>query len=421
MVVVIVLLVVSLLTMITVQFAFSAQIFTHMARNSLSGLQAQLLARSGINLGEAFLAFDAEPRVDAFSEEWCPEPAQDSCLIDASLFPLPDNMRLRIEIFDESGKINLNLTKPQNEQEMQLAQEDPTRILGFQRWRFAFERVLEEEGFEPELAQRLYDYWDMRLQQVLSGGAGGDDGGGVDEDDGDGVLDGEDEDDDGDAGGAGGGAGAGAGAGGGAGGAGNTAELFRSIDFTTLEDANVALGLRPQELRRLERLLTAAPTVSLRFINANTAPRGVLNAVIGDEGIVEEILNRRMEVPLETSEIFSMMPQVAAGDPIPDPRRMMRASSSIYRIWASGIVNPNPLTGRGGIGRSAAMLVRRVRALDGPAQGGAPPAGGAGDGEAVAWTFTRLDWQKEGGAWLFDENRDAGTESPESEEDSRFF
>ncbi len=411
MVVVIVLLVVSLLTMITVQFAFSAQIFTHMARNSLSGLQAQLLARSGINLGEAFLAFDGEPRVDAFSEEWCPEPAQDSCLIDASLFPLPDNMRLRVEIFDESGKINLNLTKPQNEQEMQLAQEDPTRILGFQRWRFAFERVLEEEGFETELAQRLYDYWDMRLEQVLSGGAGGDGAEADDEDDGDDEL----EDDGTDDGGA-----AGAGAGG-TGGTGNTAELFRSIDFTTLEDANVALGLRPQDLRRLERLLTAAPTVSLRFINANTAPRGVLNAVIGDEGIVEEILNRRMEVPLETSEIFSMMPQVAAGDPIPDPRRMMRASSSIYRIWASGIVNPNPLTGRGGIGRSAAMLVRRVRALDGPAQGGAAAAGGAGDGEAVAWTFTRLDWQKEGGAWLFDENRDAGTESPESEEDSRFF
>lgn len=408
MAVVIVLLVVSLLTIITVEFAFSAQVFTHMARNSLSGLQASLLARSGVNLGEAFLAFDAEPRIDAFSEEWCPEPTQVSCLIDASLFPLPDNMRLRIEIFDESGKLNLNLTKPQNDQEMQLALEDPTRILGFQRWRFAFERLLEEEGLETEIAQRLYDYWDVRLEQVLSGDAAG---GGMD--------DGAEEDDGTDDDGTGEDLGAG-GAGGAAGGTGTTSttELFRSIDFTTLEDANVALGLRPQALRRLERVLTAAPTVSLRFINANTAPRGVLNAVIGDEGIVEEILNRRLEVPLETSEIFSLMPQVAAGDPIPDPRRMMRASSSIYRIWASGIVNPNPITGRGGIGRSAAMLVRRVRVTN--AQGGAGAAVDGSEG-AVAWTFTRLDWQKEGGAWLFDENRDTGAETPESEEDSRFF
>src|SRR5437667_3297862 len=113
------LLVVALLTITVVEFTYSVEIDQHMARNALHSLQASLLARAGINLGEALLLHDNDPRVDAFTEEWCPGPSDSSCLIDESnsQLVLPDNMRLRVQIIDESGKLNINMTRPRDRNE----------------------------------------------------------------------------------------------------------------------------------------------------------------------------------------------------------------------------------------------------------------------------------------------------------------
>jgi hypothetical protein len=75
-------------------------------------------------------------------------------------------------------------------------------------------------------------------------------------------------------------------------------------------------------------------------------------------------------------------------------------------VRASGVVNPNPVTGRGGIGRSATMLVRRIRRTAGQGTGAS----------AVPWTLTQLDWQKEGGAILFQPQGDQepGTEDEQA-------
>lgn len=393
---VVVLLVTALLSITTVEFAFSAQIYTHMARNSLSGLQANLLARSGVNLGEAILGFDEDPQVDAFSEEWCPEPAESSCLIDGSQFGLPENMLLRIEIFDESGKLNINLTKPRNQAEYDSKVEDPTRFLLFDMWRIAFERLLESQGIDPEAATRLYEYWDMRIDAALSGGADLEDG----------ALEGEGEDgaeDDG----------TDDGSDGGADGGDDPAQransIFATLDFTTLDDASAVLGLPADQMRRLRRFLTAAAGVTR--VNANTAPPEVLMAIIDDEGLVQDIVTRRLDMPMASGEISSLVPPVSVGEGIPDARRMLFGRSDIFRIVASGVVNPNPFTGRGGIGRSASLLVRRRQSR----------ISNTGQEATIGWTFTRLDWQKEGGAMLFEEPTDPGSQPNSIERDSRFF
>src|ERR1043166_6262788 len=100
MAVVITLLVVALLTITVVEFTYSVEIDQHMARNALNGLQASLLARAGINLGEALLLHDNDPWIDAFTEDWCPGPSEFSCMIDESnsQLLLPENMRLRVQI-----------------------------------------------------------------------------------------------------------------------------------------------------------------------------------------------------------------------------------------------------------------------------------------------------------------------------------
>lgn len=382
---VVVLMVVALLSITTIEFAFSSQIYTHMARNALSGLQANLLARSGVNLGEAVLGFDEDPQVDAFSEEWCPEPAESSCLIDASRFGLPENTLLRVEIFDENGKLNINLTKPRNQNEYTSKLEDPTRFLLFDMWRIAFQRLLENEGIDPDVAVRLYEYWDTQLDAALNAGVEGEDEqlddeqAGVDEDD----LDEEQ--------------------------AQARSSIFATIDFATLDDANSVLGLSNEEMRRMRRFLTAAAGVTR--VNANTAPREVLMAIVEDEGLVEDILTRRLDTPMASGEITSLVPPVSVGEGIPDPRRMLYGRSDIFRIVASGVVNPNPMTGRGGIGRSASLLVRRRQS----------PNRNVGQDAAVAWTFTRLDWQKEGGALLFEEPRDDESGPTSIERESRFF
>src|SRR5256885_1549174 len=61
---IIVLLVVALLTILIVEFTYSVQVESHIARNSLSALQASYLARSGINILAGALTMDNSPRVD---------------------------------------------------------------------------------------------------------------------------------------------------------------------------------------------------------------------------------------------------------------------------------------------------------------------------------------------------------------------
>src|SRR5262249_6339857 len=127
-----------------------------------------------INLGEAFLLHDQDNQVDAFTEDWCPQPGPDahSCRIDEanSQMVVPENMRLRVEIFDESGKVNLNLTRPQNLQQLQqqlqqLQSGNKTQTAtGFMAWYNAVTRLFDAHGVDPQTGEELLNYWQRVLE-----------------------------------------------------------------------------------------------------------------------------------------------------------------------------------------------------------------------------------------------------------------
>ena len=364
---VVTLLVVALLTIIVVEFTYSAEVDAHMARNSLNGLQASMLARSGVNLGEAFLLHDYDAQVDSYLEDWGNLDEINSQLI------LPDNMRLRVQIIDEGGKLNINLTRPRTVQQVIAAQKagpNSPAVQPFQSWTTALGNLLDGRGASPEVAQNVGAYWEQLYQAAYPSLAGGLSTGSANQS-------------------------------ANTPGPGSTGTPTPGAmsnnpflwDFPSLDDASVIPGLTPSLIRRSRALVTALDSNRQQQVNINTAPPEVLSAIIPDAGIVENIVSQRQDQPLKVSDV----PQLLAGLNMNDPavrfvRSMLGVKSFFFLIRASAVVNPNPISGKGGISRSASMLVRR------DPRPGVPPNAPPG---VPRWTLTQLDWQKEGGAALF--------------------
>ncbi len=397
---IITLMVVAILTIIVMEFTFSAQVDQHMVRNSMSGLQASLLARSGVNMGEAFLLHDVDPQIDAFTEEWCPAPGPqgESCLIDEtnSGIVIPENMRLRVQIFDEGAKFSVNLTKPVNVGEYKTymawkANPNPAGMRPFQRRLALLGELIQSNGGPPEAVDSLEHFWSQMYDQLIaeSGGAP-------------------------------------------ATGTDNRAQpnvasnpattgtnpqpqqpqtglnALTVPDFPTLDDVGIVPGLTPLVLRKLRPLVTAYDTIGLRGgaatrstflvaapININTAPRRLLQFLLIDPAVVDQIISARQEAPIRDAR--SLVQQAAAQTSEDENRRDVAslfgaAQSTLFLIRASAVINSNPLTGKGGIGRTASVIVRRTQK---PGVGPNPPPG------VSRWTLTRIEWQKEGGAALF--------------------
>ena len=379
---VITLLIVALLTITVIEFTYSVEIDQHMARHALSGLQASLLARSGVNLGEALLLHDDDPLVDAYTEDWCPQqdqpldPDRPSCSFDAanSNLVVPDNMRLRVQILDESGKLNLNMTRPQNVNQWRSAQNDPngTHPQFFQAYQNVLNTLLTERGVDPQIADEVANYWDQLYQAQYGGPAAGPT------------------------------AQAGATP---APVAQQTPSLLQTPgseivieDFPSLDDASIIPGFTPSTLQRLRPVLAAADSRRQVQVNVNTASREVLNAIVGEADIVDNIVSQRQDTPLQQRDLGPLLAGVNRQDPtqryVPN---MLGVRSAFFIIRASAIINPNPITGRGGISRTASMRVRR------DPRPGVPPNAPPG---TPRWTLTQLDWQKEGGAALFQQRVD---------------
>jgi len=379
---VITLLVVALLAITVVEFSYSVEVDQRMARNALNSLQATLLARSGINMGEAFLLHDSDPQVDAFTEDWCPSPGPDgfSCRIDEtnSQLVVPDNMRLRVQILDEGGKMNINMTRPQSVQQWRQWQvwknqqggQNPQTAPLVERWK----NVMLGLGVSEDQGDRIMEYWDQLYQSQVgnSGQPGGTPG---------------------------------------VPGAPGTptplgpqnAQTPQQLaptpnnatvavyDFPSLDDAGaVPGGLTPNTISHLRPVLTALDARRAPQVNINTAPKEVLMAIIPDGGIVDNIISHRQDSPIKQQDLGAMLAGLKASSTFTPG--MLGVRSSYFLIRASALVNPDPITGRGGISRSASMLVRRDQ------KPGIPPTAPAG---TARWTLTQLDWQKEGGAVLF--------------------
>src|SRR5262249_47879464 len=103
----IVLTIVALLTITVIEFTYNVQLDHHRTRNSLDAMQSKLLARSGINLVETFLAQDDNDQYDAKTEDWALALKQ-FC----SGIQLEPTMRIKCDWEDESAKINVNVCRP---------------------------------------------------------------------------------------------------------------------------------------------------------------------------------------------------------------------------------------------------------------------------------------------------------------------
>ena len=94
------LLAVTLLTIAVVEFAYSSQVDYRLAHNALKTLQANYLARSGVNLAMLVLKRDGRSAsgIDSLRDEWAhPLPP----------LPVGEGMVV-IRVRDEQGKVNLN-------------------------------------------------------------------------------------------------------------------------------------------------------------------------------------------------------------------------------------------------------------------------------------------------------------------------
>ncbi len=67
-------------------------------------------------------------------------------------------------------------------------------------------------------------------------------------------------------------------------------------------------------------------------------------------------------------------------------------NSTRFRIYATAVVNPNPITGKGGIRRGASMLIGVTQCIP---------------FKPNCWVVIQEDWQKEGGLGLFQQQSDA--------------
>jgi general secretion pathway protein K len=133
-----VLLAVTLLTVVVVEFTYSAQVDHHLTYNALKALQATYLARSGVNLAMLALKKDTQnSSIDSLGDDWA-----------RALPPLPAGEGVvLVRVNDEQGKLNLNALRNASG-------------TSNSRWREVAERLFELQDLDPGLLDPLLDWLD---------------------------------------------------------------------------------------------------------------------------------------------------------------------------------------------------------------------------------------------------------------------
>ncbi|GIW39546.1 MAG: hypothetical protein KatS3mg076_0123 [Candidatus Binatia bacterium] len=302
------LLVVTLLTILVVEFTYSIQVESQLARNSLSSLQASYLARSGINILAGALVVDETPTEDPSLEDL--EGWGSFVLRGCSPLPaleLPPYWELCVRIVDESGKLNVNNTKPLRVTDLEATE---CQFGNHVCWREALRRLVAPaagEEFAEELDARLAEYWEANFVEEEPG-----------------------------------------------------RPPTPPRDFDSIQDFAAAfpdLWENRDGYRVLKEFATALPLRGSRRtpVNVNSAPAEVLQAILDDPAVVDEILARQKEEPFRSGEL----PEGVE----PSMRPLLGTSSSLFRLEASASVN--------GVGKTIRTLARRLpsprRAQGGPA------------------------------------------------------
>lgn len=293
---IIVLSIVALLTITVTEFTYSVQLDQHRVRNAVHALQASLLARSGINIAEGFLMLDEEGAWDGFTEQWWLD-LDEFC----RSLEISDTMHIQCKVEDESGKINVNLTR---------TRPTPPNAAGNLKTRDAFlrdalRRMFEAHGIKVELVDDLKDYW---LKEPTVGADG---------------------------------------------------RLQAIPAFGSLEDFGATFGIPTPLLHRLRPLLTAQPANVLGAININTAKAEVLAAVVNDPQVVSDILAKQVEEEPFTNAgaIKGALGSIEDANVI---AQLFNVRSSLFRLQASALTNVDPSDPEsGGIGQTLSVLVAR--------------------------------------------------------------
>lgn len=346
-----VLLVITLLMILVLEFTYTVQVETHISRNALNSLQATYLARSGINLLAGALVEDKDRQVDPGEEDAWRLYAANGCQTlppEKPSFWQP-GWQLCGRIVDESGKVNVNFSRPSPPAQQQAGQTGqagqaqdkeckPSQPAASPYcWRDIIAKLTAgRAGVEEEVVRQAIDeYWTSAVPQAKVGQA---------------------------------------------------AQLV-APEFGSLEDVATAVPLlRDRHIfDSVRSVLTAIPVGSsnnknARRLNFMTAPAPVLEAVLSvaqaDEGAVGEIVARRREdtSPKNCGELLQSVTGNKAG-----LLNLCGLTSNLFRIEASAVAN--------GVGKTVRALVLRTN--DGPPVPGTP-------GER-AWRLTYLDWAKESG------------------------
>jgi general secretion pathway protein K len=356
----VVLMVVALLTITVMEFTYSVQIDMHRTRNALHALQAQLLARSGVNLAEGFLMADEEANYDAYSEEWW------LGLVEfCKGVQLDETTLIRCRVRDESGKININNTKAPARRGQQITRD---AIL-----RDAMRCMFEGVGIEVDIVDKLTDHWQQDPPLDASGQPSQ-------------IPDFTSLEDFGATFGI------------------RTEQLNELRPFLTAQPSGLLRGIN----------INTAPAKVLAVVLTDEAGAGCAPP----DDVITAIMERQVDLenPFKTTgEIQSVIQGL---DNAALKRALFEVRSRLYRLEASALSNIDPEhPSGGGIGQTLSVLVSRVQ--DSKPRPGGPVMGPNGK-PLPNWTLRPLDWQKEGGARLFrsvpseDENLPA---SPDDEEE----
>lgn len=362
-----VLLVVTLLTILVIEFTYTIQVESHISRNSLNSLQATFLARSGINIMAGALIKDSDRTVDPGEEdEWrffALGPCQNLLENLEQNGSVPPTWQLCGRIVDESGKMNVNLSRPGSPAPNQTptsGQSAPVKECNPKSpstqpycWRDVLGKLASGAGVDATaITQELDAYWASGQQATKLG----------------------------------------------------QASQALAPEFGSLEE--VAAAFPAMQSRTifdgLRRYVTAMPIggsrIQNRKLNINTVPAPVLRAILqvteNDEAVAGDIVAQRIEQPYKNvGEAFASVENKAG------LANMFGTTSNVFRLEASASVN--------GVGKTVRALVLREQA---PAPRGAPQG-------TIGWRLTYIDWQKESGIGAAREVPD-GSEGLEPDDNS---
>ena len=281
----IVLLAITLLTIVVIEFTDAAQVETHLALSARNALQATYLARSGVNVAEALVIVDAQISAghDSAQDFWArPYP------------PLPiGDGTVAFRVRDEARFLNLN----------DMFDKDGNQL---QRNVAVFRRLFNVLGVDQRILMAIVDWIDRDTSpQVTPPGAEQPSYLGL-----------------------------------------TPPPIVRNGPLLTLRELLLVRGVTPTVLARLEGFVTVLPITKGLRVNINTAPAEVLYALsdgmLADPGVVDRVIASRdkeaFTAPSEALDNVTGLREAltSGGD---DNASFLDTNSTYFRIEAVGEIN----------------------------------------------------------------------------------